>query len=141
MLPDAYVIGELTDPASRPAIILFSDGMDTISINSAWDALHEAQELEAPIYALNSRPRKSAPGEGDATLDYLTANTGGLSFGPEQDKEKALNLVLDDLRSGYVLTYQLPAQRSGQHSVRLLPTRDPRLQFRSRRGYDEPSSE
>jgi VWFA-related protein len=137
----ARILKQDRDPASRPAIILFSDGMDTISINSAWDALHEAQGLQAPIYALNSRPRKSAPGEGDATLDYLAANTGGLSFGPEQDKEKALSLVLDDLRSGYVLTYQLPAQGSGQHSVRLLPTRDSRLRFRSRRGYDEPMGE
>lgn len=137
----ARILQQDRDPASRPAIILLSDGMDTISIHSAWDALHEAQELQAPIYALNSRPRKSAPGEGDATLDYLAVNTGGLSFGPEQNTEKALSLVLDDLRSGYVLTYQLPAQRRGQHSLCLLPTRDPRLQFRSRRGYNEPSGE
>jgi hypothetical protein len=41
----------------------------------------------------------------------------------------------------FVLPYELPAQRSGQHSVRLLPTSDPRLQFRSRRGYDEPPGE
>jgi VWFA-related protein len=135
------ILKENRDPESRPAVILFSDGMDTISMSSAQDAVREAEELQAPIYAVNSRPRKSAPGGGDTTLDFLAANTGGLSFGPEQNTEKALGLVLDDLRSGYVLTYELPAQRSGQHSVRLLPTSDPRLQFRSRRGYDEPPSE
>lgn len=129
------------DPESRPAVILFSDGVDTSSMSSAREAVHEAEELQAPIYAVNSRPRRSASGMGDSTLDFLAANTGGLSFGPKQDAEKALCVVLDDLRSGYVLTYDLPAQRSRQHSVRLLPTLDPRLQFRSRRGYDEPSDE
>jgi len=135
------ILKENRDPESRPAIILFSDGADTISISSVWDAVHDAQELQAPIYAVNSRPRKSAPGRGDTMLDFLAANTGGLSFGPEQDTEKALSPVLADLRSGYVLTYEPPTQRSGQHAVRLLPTSDPRLHFRSRRAYDEPSSE
>ncbi len=135
------ILKEHRDPDSRPAMILFSDGMDTISISSVRDAVREADELQAPIYAVNSRPRKSAPGEGDAVLDFLAANTGGLSFGPEQNREKALCMVLDDLRSGYVLTYEPPEQRSGPHEVRLLPTSDQRLQFRSRRGYDEPSGE
>jgi len=135
------ILKEHRDPNSRPAMILFSDGADTISVNSAQDAVREADELQAPIYAVNSRPRKSAPGRGDAMLDFLAASTGGLSFGPEQDREKALGMVLDDLRSGYVLTYEPPEQRSGQHEVRLLPTSDRRLQFRSRRSYDEPSSE
>jgi len=115
--------------------------MDTISMNSMGDALREAQGLQAPIYTVNSRPRKSAPAGGDNVLAILAANTGGLSFGPEQDSGKALRLVLDDLRSGYVLTYELPEQSGGQHTVRLLPTSDERLQFRSRRGYDEASDE
>jgi VWFA-related protein len=137
----AEVLKENRDPGTRPAMIVFTDGMDTISMSSMWDAVHEAEELQAPIYAVNTRPRKSPPGRGDATLEFLAANTGGLSFGPEQNSEKALSLVLDDLRSGYVLTYEPPEQRSGQHDVRLLPTSDPGLQFRSRRGYDEPSNE
>jgi VWFA-related protein len=135
------ILNENRDPDSRPAMILFSDGMDTISMSSMWDAVHAAEELQAPIYAVNSRPRKSAPGGGDAMLEFLAANTGGVSFGPEQNRGKALCLVLDDLRSGYVLTYEAPEHRSGQHSVRLLPTSDATLQFRSRRGYDEPSNE
>jgi len=141
LMKAAAILKEDRDPESRAAMILFSDGMDTISMSSMWDGVHAAEELQAPIYAVNSRPRKSAPGRGDAMLDFLAANTGGLSFGPEQDSEKALCLVLNDLRSGYVLTYDPPEQRSGQHSVRLLPTGDARLQFRSRRGYDEPSNE
>ena len=135
------LLAEDRDTESRPAIILISDGVDTISMSSGWDALQAAEELQAPIYAVNSRPRKPAPGRGDSTLNFLAANTGGMSFGPEQDTEKALRQVLDDLRGGYVLTYELPAQKSGQHAVRLLPTSDPGLHFRSRRGYEAPDSE
>jgi VWFA-related protein len=135
------ILREDRDPESRPAMILFSDGMDTISMNSMSDALQAAEELQAPIYAVNSRCRKSAPDRGDAVLDFLAASSGGLSFGTGQNIKKVLRLVLDDLHSGYVLTYELPVQMSGKHSVRLLPTGDTRLQFRSRRGYDEPSNE
>jgi hypothetical protein len=74
-------------------------------------------------------------------LDYLAASTGGLSFGPGQDVAAVLRTILDDLHSGYVLTYVLPEQSVGQHTVRVLPTGDPKLQFRSRRAYDDRGDE
>jgi hypothetical protein len=59
-----------------------------------------------------------------------------LSFPPGQDVPEVLRMVLADLHSGYVLTYELPEQNIRQHSVRILPSSDPKLQFRSRQAYD-----
>ena len=133
----AEILKENRDPESRPALILFSDGMDTISMHSATDAMQAAQNLQAAIYAVNSRSRKAAADRGDGVLDYLAVSTGGLSFGPGQNVAAILRTILEDLHSGYVLTYVLPEQSVGQHSVRILPTSDPKLQFRSRRAYDD----
>ena len=132
----AEILQENRDPESRPAMILFSDGFDTISIHSISDALQAAQNLQSAIYSVNSRPKKAAPDHGDAVLDYLAGNTGGLSFPPGQDVPEVLRMVLADLHSGYVLTYELPEQNIRQHSVRILPSSDPKLQFRSRQAYD-----
>ncbi len=135
------MLKETRDPESRQAMILVSDGMDTISMHSIQDALEAAQNLQSAIYSVSARPAKSAPGEGDDVLNYLAASTGGISFQPGQNVAAVLRTVLDDLHSGYVLTYQLPEQSTGQHSVRILPTRDPRLQFRSRLAYNDAADE
>jgi hypothetical protein len=137
MLPDSDIMGERTDSEARPALILFSDGEDTISIHGVSDVLEAAQNLQSAIYSVNSRSGKSAPSKGDAVLDYLSGSTGGLSFAPGQNVKQVLRTVVDDLHSGYVLTYELPVQMSGQHSVRILPTSDPRLQFRARCAYND----
>jgi VWFA-related protein len=132
----AEILNENRDAESRPAMILFSDGEDTISMHGGAEALEAAQNLQAAIYSVNTRSKKAAGRKGDVVLDYLAGSTGGLSFEPGQNVIEILRMVLDDLRSGYVLTYELPEQFTGQHSVRLLPTSDPKLQFRSRQAYD-----
>jgi hypothetical protein len=77
----------------------------------------------------------------DAVLDYLAGSTGGLSFAPGQNVQEVLRSVVEDLHSGYVLTYELPVQTTGQHSVRILPTSNPRLQFRARSAYNDSGNE
>jgi VWFA-related protein len=137
----AEILKKDRDPESRPAIILFSDGLDTISIHGALDATEAAQNQQAAIYSVNSRQAKAGTYEGDEVLQYLAASTGGMSFAPGQNVEQVLRAVLEDLHSGYVLTYELPEQRSGQHEVRILATRDPRLEFRARRAYNDAEEE
>ena len=129
------------DVESRRAIILFSDGVDTISMHGGDDVLEAAQNLQSAIYSVNSRSRKSGPDKGDEVLEYLAGSTGGLSFAPGEKVQEALHAVVEDLHSGYVLTYDLPARLTGQHSVRILPTSDPRLQFRARAGYNDSGGE
>jgi hypothetical protein len=55
--------------------------------------------------------------------------------------DEALRAVLEDLHSGYVLTYELPERKAGRHSVRLLPTSNRQLSFRSRQAYDDSSEQ
>jgi VWFA-related protein len=127
------------NPDARPAILLFSDGRDTSSIHSGSEALAAAQELQSSIYCVNSRSAKwSSNRDGDAVLRYLAAETGGLSFGPGTEVQSALHSVLEDLRGGYILTYEVPRQTAGVHEVRILATGDPKLRFRSRRAYNNP---
>ncbi len=132
----AEILEQSRDAEARPAMILFSDGMDTISMHSMSEALLLAENLQAAIYCVNERSKRSTPDHGDAVLDRLAGSTGGVSFPPGQNVASMLRAVLEDLHGGYVLTYDLPEQTAGQHSVRILPTRDPRLQFRSRQAYD-----
>jgi VWFA-related protein len=141
LLQAAEMLQQNHDPEFRPAMILLSDGADTISMHRLSDALQAAQNLQSAIYSVNSRSSRSAPGNGDDVLAYLAACTGGLSFAPGQNVREILRTVLDDLHSGYVLTYQLPERSVGQHSVRILPTSNPELQFRSRLAYDASSYE
>jgi VWFA-related protein len=141
LLQAGKLLDDGRDSERRPAMILFSDGADTFSVHSLPDVLEAAENLQSAIYSVNSRSRKSGAGRGDDVLDYLSSCTGGLSFGPGQNVKEVLRMVLDDLHSGYVLTYELPERSKGQHEVRILPTSDPRLQFRSRRGYDDTSNE
>jgi VWFA-related protein len=123
-----------SDPQSRSAMILFSDGNDTISMHSFQDALQAAQDLQTAIYAVNSG---RTPSEGNSVLDSLAVNTGGLNFRLGKNVASVLQMILDDLRSGYVLTYELQERSIGEHTVQLLPTSDPNLQFRSRHGYND----
>lgn len=125
------------EPEYRPAIILFSDGVDTISRYSANDALQAAQNLQAPIYTVSPCSKAAVPSKGDAILAYLAVNTGGLSFSPGRDVNEILHMILEDLHGGYELTYELPKKTHGQHSVRVVPTGDPLLRFRSRQAYDD----
>jgi VWFA-related protein len=129
------------DAQSRLAIILFSDGVDTISMHGLSEVLEAAQNLQATIYSVNSRSGKSAPSQGDTVLNHLAGSTGGLSFAPGRNNMEVLRTVMEDLRGGYVLTYALPVQAPGQHSVRILPTSDPKLQFRARSAYNDAGNE
>jgi VWFA-related protein len=132
----AEMLKQDSDPESRPAMILFSDGVDTISMRGIIDVIEASQNLQSAIYSVNSRSVKIGAGRGDTVLQYLAANTGGLCFSPGQDVSEVLRNVLADLHSGYVLTYEPAEKTNGQHSVRILPTADPRLQFRARSAYD-----
>ena len=122
---------------TRPAMILFSDGMDTISYHSASQVVAAAQQVQCAIYTVNSRSRREGEGRGEVVMEYISSSTGGMSFLPGGNTLSALQEVLQDLRSGYLLTYALPEQSGGEHKVQVLATMDPRLQFRSRRAYRE----
>jgi VWFA-related protein len=124
---------------TRPVEILFSDGNDTISLHSARDALQAVLDGGALIYSVDIGTSESRS-SGSMFLRQVSEATGGRYFSLGDGAATVLNAVLEDLRASYVVTYDLPSQQAGFHTLRLLPTHDLNLKFHSRNGYDyEPS--
>jgi VWFA-related protein len=121
-------------PDVWPVIILFSDGDDNISKSSFDDALAKILASAAPVYAIDvSSP--GPPSYGVATLQRIARDSGGQYVPIGEGAVAIFNDVIDDLHSARVVTYLAPESKSELHSVRILPTHNLNLQFRSRRGY------
>jgi VWFA-related protein len=136
---DAVILGmefvsKNRDLNYRPVMIIFSDGADTISMHSFRDAAGAAMRAEVPIYTINSGDPKSDT-RGVGVLRHMAALTGGYSFSRTSSASSALASVVEDLRSAYMLTYELPSHAEGLHSVSILPTTNSNLRLRSRRAY------
>jgi hypothetical protein len=116
----------------KPAILLLSDGEDTISIHSFEDAIRTASSGEIQVFAIDLN--RSAHSHGSSTLQGLATATGGRYFLPETDPAVVENVLLENLSIAYTLTYK-PLQRRGQHAIRILPTHDLNLQFHCRSTY------
>lgn len=124
-------------PEVWPLVILFSDGHDTISIASLQTALKNVLASGAPIYFIDVGSRSAVPGP---AAQELAEDSGGRCISLSEGPAKILYDVFDDLRTARVVTYGLPPSKSGFHSVRILPTHNLKLQFRSRRGYYDESN-
>jgi Ca-activated chloride channel homolog len=134
----ARMLGRRDDVHTRKLLILFSDGVDTISLKSLNDAIDSALENDVAIYSVDA----SAAGRislGTMVLRGLAANTGGRYFTAESGSDKVLNAILEDLHATYTVAYKLPSSAEGFHLLRILPTHDLGLQFHCRRGYYYPN--
>jgi VWFA-related protein len=122
----------------RPVIILFSDGVDTISRIGAREAMEKIRDSEAQVYVVDvSQARQSS--EGTVLLGTLAEVTAGRYFSISEGATGILDAALDDLHNGYAVSYELPNHTPGFHAVRILPTRNLNLRFRCREGYYYPS--
>ena len=133
----AFTAQFMTDrhaPGVRQALILLSDGNDTISGTSARQALDALTGTGALLYTIN--PNKSSRDlKGTLALQEMAEATGGRSFSAQDDAAQVLQTVLADLRASYVVTYPLPSRAAGFHSLRILPKHNLNLRFHCRRGY------
>lgn len=129
------ILGQKDDPTLRRVLVIFSDGLDTISLRSAPDAIAAALKAEAQIYTIDIASPKNHTREGIDTLKRLASVTGGTYFAVADGAAEILESVLADLRSSYVVTYRVPNRRPGFHEIRIIPTHNLNLEFRSRRGY------
>jgi Ca-activated chloride channel homolog len=122
----------------RKILVIFSDGLDTISLKSFPDAIQAALAADVAIYTVDvgSRPHAS---EGSRVLRSLAIKTGGRYFAIEEGSEKIIDAVLEDFRATYTVAYKLPNHVAGFHEVRILPRHDLGLQFHCRLGYYYPS--
>lgn len=115
-------------PDVRQVVILFSDGIDTISRASAHEALKQFMATSAVVYAV-SQDTSSENGR----LDDIAEATGGRLL--VRSGVNVLETILAEQRASYVVTYSLPRRDQGFHSLRILPKHNLNLQFHCRRGY------
>jgi len=127
------------DPHTRKVLILFSDGADTISLQSLTDALNSALDSDVAIYSIDISPAPHVH-PGTLVLRNLSFYTGGRYLPVEAGPAKILDTVLEDFHAAYTVSYKLPNNASGFHMVRIVPTHDLGLQFHCRRGYYYPSN-
>ncbi len=131
-------LSQHADPHAAKVLILFSDGADTISRTSLTDAIDTAVTSDVEIYSIDLSPSAS-PSQGNAVLHRLAVSTGGRYFPARDGATHAMNAILEGFRATYTVSYRLPNHASGFHAVRILPTHNLNLEFRSRCGYYYPT--
>jgi VWFA-related protein len=127
-------LGKRSTPQNRPVVVVISDGQDTISIRSEAEVVAAAQRAEVPIYTIDINGGKSGAA-GSFALRRMADATGGRNLSLEAGAPQALSALLEDLQATYLATYTPPYRNFGTHAVRILPTRDLKLRFRSRQAY------
>lgn len=110
----------LSDAAehTRRAIILLTDGQDTISQVRMQEAINRALKADALIYAIGIGDRYEF-GIDEGALKKVTENTGGRAFFPrnERDLNEAFAQIQRDLRERYLIAYS-PSNKSRDGSYR-----------------------
>jgi VWFA-related protein len=111
-----------TSERTRRAIILLSDGDDTISRVRLYQAVEYAGRHNTVVYAIGIRDRRAR--EGSMRRDFLqeiSEGTGGRAFFPKrpEDLPATFAQIEQELRSQYLLTYT-PTNRARDGSFRRL---------------------
>ncbi len=125
------------DLHTNKILIVLSDGADTISRSTLSDAVETAVKDDVEIYSVDLDASASS---GAADLYRLSMASGGHYFPAPASAKSLLNTILENYRATYTVSYRLPSQIFGFHTVRILPTHNLNLQFRSRSGYYFPDS-
>ncbi len=134
----AEFLSQHGDARAQKVVIVFSDGIDTISRRSLDDAINASLRNEVQLDCIDlNKPAYAS--QGAAVLRSLASASGGRYFPPPDAPTHALNAILEDFRASYAVTYRLPSHATGFHEVRILPTHNLNLQFRSRSGYYYPN--
>ena len=102
----------LKDLEGRRALLVFSDGEDNSSARNLLDAIETAQEYSTTVFALRYTDLRKGEWTarnkyGRSVMQRLAAETGGLEFDAEQEKNlrQAFARIADMLRSSYDLAY------------------------------------
>lgn len=91
---------------TRRAIILLTDGQDTISQVHMQDAINRSLKADALIYAIGIGDRYQF-GIDEGSLKKLTGATGGRAYFPRNERElrEAFAQIQKDLREQYLVAY------------------------------------
>ncbi|MGB7987709.1 MAG: VWA domain-containing protein [Terracidiphilus sp.] len=130
------------DPV-RKAMVLISDGEDTVSRVYIDEAIKECQRADTIIYAVSTNWTPSR-GKSDDNLSKMASETGGQAFFPPsvEDMSISFSSIEEELRSQYALTYT-PAdfKENGAFRPIYLYCKNRSYQVRTRKGYFAPRPE
>ena len=127
-------------------LVILSDGQNNAGEVSLERAIDAAQEAEVTIYAIStnyrslSKVRDSDIDQGNSNLRMLAEQNGGRVLFPGSPKEvaKAFVKIVEELRSGYVVSYK-PAEFAldGRYRTIKIEARraGEKLEIRARTGY------
>ena len=124
---------------TRRAIVLVSDGVDTVNRSSLLQAQAAVARAEVMIFSLTTNMSELEPNaEGDAVLRQLAVSTGG-SMLPADDEGRlssSLRNIEKALRNQYVVGYSPPEFHADgtYHKVEVLPVKKG-LRANCRKGY------
>jgi VWFA-related protein len=103
--------------AARPLLIIFSDGLDTLSWLTEDEVLESAKQTDVVVYAVSAGHL-----QGKTFLHDLTKSTGGSVFEVESTKnlDKVFVGILEEFRRRYLLTF-IPqgVSNSGWHTLKV----------------------
>ena len=125
---DAVFSGLLMAPTlpGRPVLIVFSDGVDTVSWTGGSDALALARQSSTLVYAV---------GVGSDLLREVVDATGGRTLSEsEKGMGNAFLRVLDDLRHRYLLRFDAGAPAPGWRPLEV-KLKHTHAELRYRPGY------
>ncbi len=99
---------KMTDPGSRQAIVILSDGVDQNSVRTLETIVEAVHRSGTMVYAIGtSRFGADVQEEGEETLEKLAEETGGRAFFPYSTETltRSFEALNEELRSQYSLTY------------------------------------
>jgi VWFA-related protein len=114
---------------TRRAIILLTDGVDTISQVKQHEAIERAQKADALIYAIGIGDAYQG-GVDNGALKKVAEKTGGRAFFPRSEDElrTAFDQIQRDLREQYLVAYSPSNKtRDGSYRVIRIEVVDPEL--------------
>ena len=126
---------------TRRAIILLSDGEDTISQVKMHEAIERAQKADALIYTIGIGDSYQY-GVNEGALRKIAEHTGGRAYFPRSEKElrDAFSQIQRDLREQYLVAYA-PSNKARDGSYRRIqidvinPELRKQLKLNHRSGY------
>lgn len=143
----ARYLGKTVEPGARRAIVVISDGEDTLSENyRRSDALRELQQADCLFYSINP----SGPGirlnrislRGQEGMVSLASATGGMAFLPDslEDLDKVFHQITAELQAQYLLGYYSPDEKpdGGFRRITVRVNKRSDLRVRARQGYYAP---
>lgn len=133
-------------PEKRRAIIVLSDGKDTVSSSTMEKALKSALAVDATIYAVDMSADGGAAtsnSQNVAILKSLADKSGGrfVSTPGGPAMREAFLSILDELRQQYTIGYQpTNTQNDGRWRTIKVQLEKPKTNVRTRKGYHAPKS-